>query len=65
MWAVVLPVAFICGVSRGALLVVWHRAFLSGDEDVIFERHDLPAAEEGLFDEGQRPVFEPFVFVNF
>jgi hypothetical protein len=37
--------------------------FLSGDEDVIFEGHDLAAAEEGLFDEGQRPVFEPFVFM--
>ncbi len=39
--------------------------FLSRDEDVIFEGHDLAAAEEGLFDEGQRPVFEPFVFVYF
>ncbi len=49
MWAVVQPVAF----------------FLSGDEDVIFEGHDLAAAEEGLFDEGERPVFESFVFVYF
>ena len=31
--------------------------FLPGDQDVIFEGHDLASAEEGLLDEGQCPVF--------